>query len=257
METTIDGLKLNYETAGDGTPVLLLHGWGGCAQSFLPVLDYLKKEFKVVAPDLPGFGASSEPPQPWSVSEYTSLVTKFIADTGIGPCHIIAHSFGGRIAILLAAQNPELVKKIILCDSAGILPKRGLRYYFRVYKYKIAKKAIKCRFAKSLLRIIGFNVEKAVRNAGSSDYRKLNDNMKKTFVRVVNQDLRPCLPRIGSSVLLVWGEKDTDTPVYMARIMEKEIPDAGLVLYADAGHFSYLDRIGDFNRVASYFLKGK
>lgn len=256
MERVIDGLKINYDLAGDGNPVLLLHGWGGCAKSFAPVFEYLKQDFKVIAPDLPGFGKSSEPPEPWSVTEYSQIVQKLILELGISPCHIIAHSFGGRIAILLASQKPELFQKVILCDSAGILPKRGLKYYFRIYKYKLAKKAVKRKTIKSILKAIGFDIEKAVQRAGSEDYRSLNDNMKKTFVRVVNQNLRSNLTRIKSPVLLVWGANDTDTPLYMARIMEKEIPDAGLVVYEDAGHFSYLDRLGDFNRVASYFLKG-
>jgi pimeloyl-ACP methyl ester carboxylesterase len=257
METTIGKIEINFDISGRGDPVLFLHGWGGCAKSFAPVSEYLKKEFQTITVDLPGFGTSGEPDEPWSVTEYTDTVRNLIDSIGIKKCHIIGNSFGGRIAILLAAQNPELVDKMILCDSAGVLPKRGVKYYFKIYRYKLAKKLIKRKTIKSILKVLGFNLDKAIQKAGSEDYRKLNDNMKKTFVRVVNQDLRPYLKKIKSPVLLVWGGQDRDTPLYMAKVMEKEIPDAGLVVYEDAGHFSYLDRLADFNRVASYFLKGK
>jgi pimeloyl-ACP methyl ester carboxylesterase len=257
MEKTIDKININFDIRGSGAPVLFLHGWGGCAQSFAPVSEYLKNDFQTITLDLPGFGESGEPDVPWSVSEYANIVQGLMDSAGIKKTHIIGHSFGGRIAILLAAQNPELVDKMILCDSAGVMPKRGLKYYFKIYKYKLAKIIFKRKTIKSILKAIGINVEKSIQKAGSEDYRKLNDNMKKTFVKVVNQDLRPYLKKIKSPVLLVWGGMDGDTPLYMAKVMEKEIPDAGLVVYEDAGHFAYLDRLADFNRVASYFLKGK
>jgi pimeloyl-ACP methyl ester carboxylesterase len=73
-------------------------------------------------------------------------------------------------------------------------------------------------------------------------------------VRVVNEDLRPRLPRIQAPTLLVWGSNDDATPVADARIMEKEIPDAGLVVFEGAGHYSYLERPAEFCRIATTFL---
>jgi pimeloyl-ACP methyl ester carboxylesterase len=256
MEALIDGLKIGYDIAGAGETVLLLHGWGGCIGSMNPVAKALSAHFQTLSVDLPGFGTSGTPPEPWSVTEYEHIITCLLEQLGIKRCHVVAHSFGGRIAILMACKRPALTGKMVLTDSAGLIPKRSLKYYFKVYRYKAAKKAVRSKGWLRLLRILGWDVETAVKNAGSEDYRKLDANMKKTFVRVVNQNLRPCLKDIRSPVLLIWGDQDQDTPLYMARIMEQEIPDAGLVVMEGAGHFAYAERSTEFNHIVSYFLKG-
>ena len=90
---------------------------------------------------------------------------------------------------------------------------------------------------------------------GSPDYNALSEDMKKTFVKVVNEDLSPLLPRVQASTLLVWGENDTETPLWMGQQMEKEIPDAGLVIFENDDHFAYLRQWPRFVRVVQAFLK--
>ena len=89
---------------------------------------------------------------------------------------------------------------------------------------------------------------------GSADYNALDDEMKKTFVKVISQDLRPLLPDIKASTLLVWGENDTATPLWMGKTMEKEIPDAGLVIFENDDHFAYLRQWPRFTAVIRAFL---
>ena len=88
----------------------------------------------------------------------------------------------------------------------------------------------------------------------SADYKALDEDMKKTFVRIVNQDLRNIYPRIQQSTLLVWGDLDQVTPLWMGREMEKLIPDAGLVLLEGGTHFAFLEQIGRFNLIVKHFL---
>jgi pimeloyl-ACP methyl ester carboxylesterase len=107
-----------------------------------------------------------------------------------------------------------------------------------------------------LLGRAGKRLKARVEAAGSKDYRALSGVMRRTFVKVVNQDLRPVLRRISSPTLLVWGRDDTETPLYMGELMEKEIPDAGLVVLDGAGHFSYLDRFDRFTLILRSFLGG-
>lgn len=151
---------------------------------------------------------------------------------------------------MLASQRP--LSKIMLVDAAGIKPKRHLKYYIKVYSFKTAKHVLplvlgKKRALKTLDAWRG--------KAGSADYRQASPIMRQIMSKAINQDLTPLLSSIKASTLLIWGEKDTATPMRDARIMEKNIPDAGLVSFPDAGHFSFLDEPGPFRAVAKEFFK--
>ena len=91
--------------------------------------------------------------------------------------------------------------------------------------------------------------------AGSADYQQLSGVMRQVFVRVVNQDLTPYLPKIQAPSLLIYGADDQDTPVRYGKIMEKKIPNAGLVVLENAGHFSYLDQFPRYISIVKVFLE--
>jgi len=252
MFLKIDNMNIFYKTAGSGKKVVLLHGWGGRADSFLPVFNYLSTKFQVYAIDFPGFGQSTVPEDAWGVGDYTEMLLKFFDSLGIDKASLVGHSFGGRVSIMFSAKHPERVDKIVLVDSAGLIPRRTLKYYFKVYKFKLFKKLY-------LLFTSGKDkeekLERFYNKYGSKDYRE-SGNMRKTFVKVVNENLRGYLPMIEAPTLLIWGDQDKDTPLEFGKIMEKEIKDAGLVVFEGAGHFSYLDRINDFNIIVSKFFEG-
>lgn len=252
MYLKIDNMDIYYKEAGHGQNVVLLHGWGGRADSFLPVFNYLSQKFKVYALDFPGFGQSTLPDRPWGVDDYTRMLVRFFEELKIEKANIIGHSFGGRVSIMFAALYPQKVDKVVLVDSAGILPKRTIKYYFRVYRFKIMKK-LYIMFTPE--RDKNAKLEKFYKKYGSKDYRE-SANLRGTFVKVVNQDLKGYLKNIKAPVLLIWGENDKDTPLNNAKIMEREIPDAGLVVFKGAGHFSYLDKINDFNIIVSKYFEG-
>lgn len=251
-----DGETLYYERTGAGRRVLLLHGWGGKCESFLPVYRDFAQGYDMIRVDFPGHGRSSEPPKPWSVTEYAALIADFMIDTGIAPADIVAHSFGGRVALLLAATRPELVGKMVLTGCAGLLPKRTTRQKVRGFVYKCLRAGADNAFSRGLL---GAKRVEGMRSAlqerfGSADYKALSPAMRMTFSKVVNQDLFPYLKDIHASTLLFWGEADTATPLWMAHTLEKEIPDAGLVVIPGAGHFAYLDGYDRFKAVLENFL---
>lgn len=250
MNAVIDGLNINYKVSGRGRPVVVLHGWGAKIESMEPVHRHLEKFFTVYSLDLPGFGRSDEPPEAWGSDRYKDIVARFLDSLDINNPIMIGHSFGGKVSIRLAAERK--VHKLILIDSAGIRPTRTLDYYLRVYTYKAAKKLLQLPLLSSLF---GPAAERYKNRMGSADYRNASGVMRQTLVIAVNEDVRDLLPRIQAPTLLVWGENDTATPVGDGRIMERLIPDAGLVVFKDAGHFSYLDKISDFLIVISEFLK--
>ena len=144
--------------------------------------------------------------------------------------------------------------KIIFVDSAGIKPRRGLDYYFKVYSYKAIKKAINLVLSKEKATKLITDMRN---KSGSTDYNNASENMKKTFINVVNEDLKCHLPNIKVPTLLIWGEKDMDTPLRDAKIIEKLVPDAGLVVFKGAGHYSYLENIHDFVVITTNFIKGE
>ena len=248
------GVKLYYERTGSGAPLLLLHGWGGKAASFLPVTRDFSQARTVYAVDFPGHGNSPEPPAPWSVTEYMELIWAFIRRMDIAGCDIIAHSFGGRVIIKMLSRKspPFLPQKVILVDSAGIKPKRKLKTRLRVCAYKVSKRILSMGVIKKLCPDA---LEKLRKKNGSADYNAASPLMRQCLIRVVNEDLTHLLPSIKVPTLLIWGENDTDTPLSDAHLMEKLIPDAGLVTLKNAGHYAFLEQQYTFNRVICSFLK--
>lgn len=251
------GVKLYYERTGSGKALLLLHGWGGKAASFLPVTRDFSAARTVYAVDFPGHGNSPEPPQPWSVTEYMELIWAFMRRMDIVGCDIIAHSFGGRVALLLAATHPEAVGRMVLTGCAGLMPRPSRKKKARARAYKALRALADNALTRRLLgaRVDAWR-ESLIKRFGSADYRALSATMRPTFNRVVSQDLRPQLGKIKAEVLLIWGVDDDSTPLWMGEVMEKEIPGAALIRLEGCGHFAYLERYADFKAIAWKFLIG-
>ncbi|MDL2217122.1 alpha/beta hydrolase [Christensenellaceae bacterium OttesenSCG-928-M15] len=253
MHTTIDGVNAQYEIAGEGAPVLVLHGWGASIEVMRGVINaVVNMGMQAVALDFPGFGGSHEPLEPWGVAEYAAFTRKFMEQEGIVGADVVSHSFGGRVAILLASEDKTLFNRLVLMGAAGIRPKRTLKWYVRTYLYKLGKRLSQISVFDRL-----FHLKEKQKSAGSEDYKALKtDLMRKTFVKVVNLDLSDRLEKIENSTLLIWGTEDTNTPLYMGKIMEKKIPDAGLVEFQGAGHYSFAEQYGKFCAVLRAFLCG-
>lgn len=229
--------------------MVLLHGWGSNLQSFVHLRRSLEHHFRVYALDLPGFGQSPEPAQACGTEQYAKWVATFLRERGIERPVLLGHSFGGRLCIRLGAQG--LASKLVLVDSAGVKPRRGWQYYYRVYSYKLFKKLYHSPLGKMLPKPLAESLQNRF---GSVDYRNASDIMRQSLVQVVNEDLRELLPQIRVPTLLLWGDQDEDTPLYQARTMEALIPDAGLVILQGAGHFSYLDKPQDAAIIIEHFL---
>ncbi len=241
----------NVRIYGQGAPVVLLHGWGASSELFEPIAERLKDKFKLIVPDFPGFGATPPPPAAWSVHDYTRWLRDVLAGLEIDNAYIVGHSFGGRVSIVLASQSPELVRKIVLTDSAGIVPKRTWRYHVQVRSYKALRWVAQQRWLPGPLRTWG---QRAVERRGSSDYQQAAGTVRASLVRVVNEDLRHLLPSIAAPTLLVWGDHDEDTPLSDAKLMEQLLPDAGLVVFEGAGHYAYLEQAARFCTIIATFF---
>lgn len=235
----VNGVETHWTDTveGTGNPVVLLHGWG-CDHTTLASLGAVAETSgrRVISMDLPGFGHSAEPEEVWSVEEYADWLEAFL-DTelpGTQPV-LLGHSFGGQIAALTASRRP--VEKLVLVDAACIR-RHNLKWYIKVYSYKARRRLMQLLLGKEKAAA---RIEEARRKAGSVDYVNSSPKMRAVMARVTNRDLSRELPNIKCPTLLIWGELDTATTLKHAKVIEKLVPDAGLVAIPGAGHFSFLD----------------
>lgn len=257
MTKNICGTEVSYTLQGSGDgKLLLLHGWGCEGKMMQPVANAFTDRFQVLIPDFPGHGNSGRPPEPWGVGEYAECIRTLLQETGFTPCCVIAHSFGCRVAAVLAAEYPELFRKIIFTGGAGIRKPQTEEARKRTEHYK-KMRGLYENFGKiPLMHSAAEKMKDRLREKyGSRDYNALDEEMRKTFVKVISQDLTEYYPRFRASTLLIWGDADTETPLWMGKKMEELIPDAGLVILGGGSHFAYLEQVARFNLIANHFLK--
>ena len=232
---------------GAGPPVVVLHGWGGRIESMTPVIECLSSSFRVLALDLPGFGESPLPAGVWGTADYAAFVRDVLAERGVTRAHFVGHSYGAKTSLFLAATVPDLVDKLVLQGSSGLRTPPS-------FKARLKRGVSKAARATGKIGAPGARVRDAIyERIQSQDYRDAGE-LRPILVKVVNEDLRSLLPRVQASTLLVWGSNDDAVPLQHARTMEKEIPDAGLVVLEGAGHFAYLDEPDRFCVVVRHFL---
>lgn len=250
MEITIRNKKINYEVEGAGKPIILLHGWLASLETMKPLQKYLANWFKVYNVDIIGFGKSDLPDKPMNTDDFGNFLSDFINALKIENPILIGHSNGGKTIINYAGRNLGKINKIVLIDSTGIKPKRKINYYFKVYTFKTVKNIVKFlpkRFEN--LR------EKALNKFGSTDYKSSPEILRKTMNIILNEDQRKIMPNINVPTLMIWGDKDTATPLEDAKKMEKIIPNSGIAVLEGAGHFSYLDRLNQCFLILDEFFK--
>lgn len=232
MKLSAGGIELECERSVGGDPtVLFLHGWGGDITSFA-----------AAAGDAAAWGASCVRlafppvvPSNFGIYDYAACVKEAIKILGLQRLVIVGHSFGGRVALLLAAEG--LCEKLVLAAAAGMKPRPSIKRAIKIARYKSAKKHGK--------PLDGF---------GSVDYNNLGDGMRGVFVRVVNTHLEKVLPYVTCPTLLYWGRSDRDTPPYMAKRLCRGIAGSRLVM-TDGGHFAYLqNRFGFAEELKKFVL---
>jgi len=245
--------NLFYTVSGnpDGQPALLMHGWG-CNHTTVASIErvLVGEGLKVVNVDFPGFGNSPEPQSTWGVEEYTCLMEELCREEKLTSPVLVGHSFGGRVAILFASRNN--VSKVVLVDAAGVRPKRSILYHFKVLRFKVYKRICYAMFGRDGGER---RIEQARKSRGSADYAAASPRMRAILSKVVNEDLCHVMPDISAPTLLIYGENDTATPLRDARKIEKLVKGSGLVVFPGAGHYSFLDRPGQFAAVISSFMK--
>lgn len=233
---TVQGRDASYREWGSGPKVILmLHGWPADSSDYGEVAPKLAQDgWRVIVPDLPGWGQTSQPPQAWTVNDYMRWVQQFVETLRLPPFLLFGHSFGGRVAIKYIISYPYQVQALILCAAAGIRPNP---YTMKRRAIKVAAKTGKAIFSIPGLRILSSFMRRALYHiAGSNDYLKAEGVMKDTIVRVLEEDLTPLLPEIKHPTLVVWGSIDGATPLVDGQAMAKAIPKASLSVFEGVRH---------------------
>lgn len=215
--------EMFYQITGNGERWLVfLHGWGLDSSCFAPYVNQLKNDYKILLVDFPPFGKSKEPTNAWTMQDYEqTLLTVFDKNHVKNPI-VIAHSFGGRVAIILAGKYNQFAKMILL-SAAGLKPKFRIDVFV---KRKISS------FCKTL------NL-KSPKWIQSEDYQVLSPVMKKTFSNIVSTHLDDLAKQITCPTFLIWGKKDKSTPIEMANRMHAYIKNSKLYLLNDGDHFAF------------------
>ena len=242
-------IEIYYETYGNSNKsILILPGWGNNRSTFTNIINLLKDKYKIYIIDYPGFGNSPMPSNELDIYDYSELIYNFILSNKINDPIIIAHSFGGRIVSILS--NKININKLILIDVAGI-KRFNIKIFIKTKIYKLLKR---------LTYLLPKHIQIKVRNLllikfSSSDYLNIPSTMKRTFQNIIKEDLRKYYKSIKTETLIIWGEKDIDTPLKDGLYLNKIIKNSSLIVYKNSSHFSYIDNSYLTNRILEKYLK--
>lgn len=237
------GIEINYKEYGkkDGEAIVYLHGWGQNIQMMEPIANPFEKSHHLVILDLPGFGASEEPKEAWTLDDYVDMIHELLKSLNIDNPNLIGHSFGGKLSLLYSTKYKT--RRIVLLASP--------------YKVKMNPESTKLKLLKKIKKIpiLGLFADFAKKFMGSTDYKNASPRMREILVKHVNTDLTDKLGKVNCPALLIWGTADAAVPYEDAVELEKLIKDAGLVTYEGATHYAYLERLQQTINVLKSFIK--
>lgn len=248
-QIVLDNLLINYYCFnGQGKQtIIFLHGWKSESKIWQNVAERLGEETgKIYALDLPGFGLSPLPSKAFTVSDYVDIVEKFIAKLELKNVILVGHSFGGRVAIKLAAKKPDYLSKLVLVDSAGLKIDHTAMKTKNILA-RIAKPFFKPKFMSQAREVI-------YRKIGAADYVS-DPKLQKTYLNIIGEDLKIYLKDINVPTLVIWGENDSATPVEMGKIINNSINNSKIVILKNADHFSFIDQPQEFTNALIEFTK--
>jgi pimeloyl-ACP methyl ester carboxylesterase len=231
---TSDGRTISYcdNEAYEKKCLVVLHGWGCDKDNLRGVYLPLCEDLRVISIDLPGFGKSGRPKETWGSVDYANDIAAFLKDIGVEKYSLFGHSFGGKIAFLISHSYPQNVEKLILMAANVLRNRHGLVWHWKVGSYKIAKFFMKhfCSAEKT---------EEWKKRFGSEDY-KASQGMRDILVKEVNEDFSSLLEKVKTPVFLYWGKKDTATPIWMAKKLNRKLADCGMFVVDNGTHYPFL-----------------
>lgn len=229
-------MQLNYTAKGQGKKtIILLHGWGGSLKSLTPLQNTLIEsgDFRVFNIEWPGFGESPTFKTNAKLTDFENYLKSFINEQGIIKPILVGHSFGGKVAMSLVINNPQLVHKLILINSSGLKPKNSVKKILLFIPTKVFGILFSLPILKSVKPLVRKIYYKLI--IRESDYL-VSGELEDTLKNILNTNLDDNLKKISADTLVIWGEKDTKTPLWMGQKLASEIPNAKLEVIKAARH---------------------
>lgn len=255
-EITSGTVKTSYLSAGKGKPMIFLHGAGAGAVTWYPSIGNIAKSLQVIVPDIVGYGESDKPNAPYDRPYFSRWLKNFLNELNIPKAHIVGLSQGGAIALQFTIDNPEMVDKLVVIDSAGL----GAKVSFWPLVGMIWMNTFPSSLANFFnSRYILHNPEKRDPNHSLYSIAVLKENGgKKAFQQgrgsAVSKISEESLRQIKNETLIIWGKEDKLFSIEYGEAAAKIIPNARLHIIQDGGHLPMIDQPELFNKVLTDFL---
>ncbi len=269
-----NGIKLAYVDEGKGTEtILMIHGLGSYLPAWKKNITELSKYYRVIAVDLPGYGKSSKDPHSGLMSFYAGVIAELIQKLQLGPVNLAGHSMGGQIAMVLALENPELVKRLILVDPAGFEAfHAGQRNWFKdVMTPNLVRltsvDAIETNLASNFYRMPAdarFMIEDRIAMRDAIDFEAYCLAVARSVSGMIDEPVLDKLSRIKVPTLIFFGENDMLipnrylNPGFTSKIAETgagRIKGSKLIMVPKCGHFMMFEKPEVFNTETRNFIQ--
>jgi pimeloyl-ACP methyl ester carboxylesterase len=257
--TEVGDLRVGYEQAGDGPPLVLLHGYvGDGATTWRRQLEALADDFTVVAWDAPGTGRSSDPPESFGIAGYADCLAGFIFQLGLDRPHVAGLSFGGILALELSRRHPAIAETLILVSAyagwAGSLPADVAEQ--RLQQALMLAELSPEEFVATLLpTMFSEGTPQETIDEFAASMLEFHPAGFRAMAHASAEDLREALPHVTVPTLLVYGGNDVRAPLAVAEQLHAAIAGSTLVVLPDAGHACNVEAAHEFNEAVRRFLR--
>jgi pimeloyl-ACP methyl ester carboxylesterase len=258
-QVEVDGLRIGFQRAGSGPPLVLLHGYvGDGPATWRPQIEGLSDEFTVVVWDAPGAGRSSDPPDQFGMAGYADCLRAFIERLGLDRPHIAGLSFGGALALELCRRRPVVPRSLTLASAyagwAGSLPAEVVDQ--RLRQALMLTDLPSDQFAATLLpTMFAERTPPELVDQFGAAMRAFHPAGFRAMALASAENLREALPQVKVPTLLMYGDQDVRAPLAVAEDLHTAISGSSLVVLPGAGHVCNLDAVDEFNAAIRRFLR--
>lgn len=241
----VDNLLMHYRDEGEGEVLLLLHGAFASLHTFNEWTKHLKKHYRVIRPDLMGFGLTGpNDSNDYSMENHIRVLKSFLSILKVDKCHIVGNSLGGWLAWEFAYRYPQKVDKMVLIDSAGFLEEENIPLPFKLARTPVFGRVIKYVVRRAVLeqfvKQVYFDSSKVTEQLVNRYYDLFTrEGNSDAFLRLVNapySDNTAFLKHIFNDTLIMWGREDMWIPVHNAYRFHSMMPRSRMKIYPQVGH---------------------